>query len=669
MKKKMKLMLLAVTMALILTAASANAATTSSGATAPTVDGFDIANYGTVTGTDKWWADAAVSGRPKGQTFTTGSAKVLLNAITYQVTSTQKAEPTKTYVIRVGTISGTTFTEIYSETATQDFFWAGGEYMTWALDTPVLLSADTEYGIDVGMTGSTSAWQTGIPYINRTADVYAGGTRYMSGTTGLGIGDTTMNNVSGDMLFHLDLSIADPMDPSPADGAEVSAGDVVLSWTNMAPITPGGDVYVDVWFGTDPNDETGTNFTKVVTATDDPQGVNTTTVTVSAPTVGETYYWAVDSYINGSPTGDPNLGKLYSFVAADLPPASVDAGIDMMTWLGEPVTLAPTIDDDGASPLSYLWTADPNDGVVFDSNSIETPTVTLNPPHRVVRGIQAQNDDAEEYINSTASGASVQQGTMKSLTDSDLELGTETDSGSPGLDWQVIAVQYDTLGIPQGATITSAKITFEVQNSGMAWTSNDFTILAEAGDDASVFSTEPNNITDRARSAASVAWVPDALPAVNAKVETPDITTLIQEVVDRPGWSDDNRLTLMIYPDVYLASPTGGTTTVQEIEFEAGPGSDAPTLTVEYLSTDSQLPAVVTLTLAVNDETNPEDIVEGTMTIDVYDTACLMARNGEGKAAVNPGDIDSNCITNLEDLVLLLGTWLNDNALTGPVTK
>ncbi len=669
MKKKMKLMLLAVTMALILTAASANAATTSSGATAPTVDGFDIANYGTVTGTDKWWADAAVSGRPKGQTFTTGSAKVLLNAITYQVTSTQKAEPTKTYVIRVGTISGTTFTEIYSETATQDFFWAGGEYMTWTLDTPVLLSANTEYGVDVGMTGSTSAWQTGIPYINRTADVYAGGTRYMSGTTGLGIGDTTMNNVSGDMLFHLDLSIADPMDPSPADGAEVSAGDVVLSWTNMAPITPGGDVYVDVWFGTDPNDETGTNFTKVVTATDDPQGVNTTTVTVSAPTVGETYYWAVDSYINGSPTGDPNLGKLYSFVAADLPPASVDAGIDMMTWLGEPVTLAPTIDDDGASPLSYLWTADPNDGVVFDSNSIETPTVTLNPPHRVVRGIQAQNDDAEEYINSTASGASVQQGTMKSLTDSDLELGTETDSGSPGLDWQVIAVQYDTLGIPQGATITSAKITFEVQNSGMAWTSNDFTILAEAGDDASVFSTEPNNITDRARSAASVAWVPDALPAVNAKVETPDITTLIQEVVDRPGWSDDNRLTLMIYPDVYLASPTGGTTTVQEIEFEAGPGSDAPTLTVEYLSTDSQLPAVVTLTLAVNDETNPEDIVEGTMTIDVYDTACLMARNGEGKAAVNPGDIDSNCITNLEDLVLLLGTWLNDNALTGPVTK
>ena len=304
MKAKIRLILLAVAMAILAT--SANAATMSASLTAPTVDGEDIANYGTVTGTDKWWCDAAVSGYPKGQTFTTGSYGVLLKALTYQVTSTQKAEPTKTYVIRVGTVNvqAATFTEIYSETATQTFTWNASEYMTWTLDSPVLLAPNTEYGIDVGMTSSTSAWQTGIPYINRTGDEYAGGTRYMSGTTGLGIGDDTMNNISGDRIFHLDLE--HPMSPSPQSGATVPAGDVELSWTNLPP-NVGSDVWVDVWFGTDPV----TDFTKVVDA-----GLNTTSVIVSAP-VADTYYWRVDSYLDGAPTGDPIEGTVFTFYVDD----------------------------------------------------------------------------------------------------------------------------------------------------------------------------------------------------------------------------------------------------------------------------------------------------------------------------------------------------------------
>jgi autotransporter-associated beta strand protein len=204
-----------------LAAGPAHAADMSASLTAPTVEGVDIANYGPVTGTDKWWCDTKVSGYPKGQTFTTPGVDVLLNSITYQITSTQKAEPTKTYVIRVNTVSGSTLTEVYHETATQTFTWNASEYMTWTFDSPVSLSANTVYGIDVGMTSSTSAWQTGIPYINRTADVYAGGTRYMSGTTGLGIGDTTMNNVSGDMVFHLDLSASAYWD---LNGAAAGAG-------------------------------------------------------------------------------------------------------------------------------------------------------------------------------------------------------------------------------------------------------------------------------------------------------------------------------------------------------------------------------------------------------------------------------------------------------------
>jgi hypothetical protein len=170
------------------------------------VDGADIANLGfPVTLSDKWWNDNKASGATRGQTFTTGSECVLLNAITYQIVSSQKAEPTKTYVIRVGTFSGSTFTEIYRETATQTFTWNASEYMTWAFNSPVFLWADSAYAIDVAMLSSTSDWPTGIPYLNTNGNTYAGGTYFTSGT--LGVGTSAMNiNASYDRVFHLDMA-------------------------------------------------------------------------------------------------------------------------------------------------------------------------------------------------------------------------------------------------------------------------------------------------------------------------------------------------------------------------------------------------------------------------------------------------------------------------------
>ncbi len=57
----------------------------------------------------------------------------------------------------------------------------------------------------------------------------------------------------------------------------------------------------------------------------------------------------------------------------------VDAGIDMITWSGQPVQLDPEITNlvPDPGPLAYRWSANPDEGVVFDSNSIEAPTVTI----------------------------------------------------------------------------------------------------------------------------------------------------------------------------------------------------------------------------------------------------------------------------------------------------
>ncbi len=298
----MKLRLLATALAILaLTASPARAATMSASSTAPVVNGLDIANYGAVTGNDKWFFENSAAGAAKGQTFKTGTVAALLKSISYQVTASQMAAPTKGYTIRVGTVSGTAFTQIASETATQTFTWNGGEYMTWTFATPVLLAANTTYGIDVGMTSSTSGWTTGIPYLNVTANGYTNGAQYSSGTNGLGT--ATIATTSNDRIFHLDLQ--HPMNPSPDFGVQVPAGDLTLSWTNMTPTT-GTDVWVDVWFGTAPG-----SMTKIASTQQ-----NLTSFLVNLPGAN-TYYWRIDSYLDGAPTGTPVQSSVFNFIVTD----------------------------------------------------------------------------------------------------------------------------------------------------------------------------------------------------------------------------------------------------------------------------------------------------------------------------------------------------------------
>ena len=182
-------------------------------------------------------------GGARGQSITTGGAAVRIKAITYQVSEGNGAAPTKTYTLRVGKISGSNFTQVHSETATQNFSWTSGQYMTWTFSTPVLLEPYTTYGIDVGMTGSTSTWQTGIPYINMTGDEYAGGTSYASGTGGIGTTSLTAA-IASDRTFHLDIErplgpVFSLVAPSPADNATDVFASRELVLTFSQSVTPG----------------------------------------------------------------------------------------------------------------------------------------------------------------------------------------------------------------------------------------------------------------------------------------------------------------------------------------------------------------------------------------------------------------------------------------------
>jgi hypothetical protein len=445
-------------MPFLFTTTLAKAGTTAASPTAPVIDSKDIANYGAVTSTVKWFSENSAAGKPKGQTFSTGDTGVMFKAVTYQVTADQKAEPTKIYKIRVGTVSGTTFTELHNESATQSFTWNGGEYMTWTLDTPVYLAPNTLYGVDVGMTSSTSGWQTGIPYLNRSDNVFPGGTHYVSGT-GLGIGDNTVNTQTGDLIFHLDLD--DPMAPDPYDGQILPGGNVTLNWSNL-PANVGTDVWVDVWFGTDPVSD----FTKVVDA-----GQNATSTVVNAP-VADTYYWRVDTYLEGNSSGTPVESTTFTFIVNDTdadgmpdsfelahttPPSNTslnpedDAEGDGLTNLEEYLagtnpTLADsdgdTLDDGdevagaGARPATDPTESDTDgDGL---SDGVESNTGTF--VNAADTGTDPTNTDSDS--DALKDGVETGTGTYASVTDTGTDPTDPDSDGDTAGDWYEVTATF-----------------------------------------------------------------------------------------------------------------------------------------------------------------------------------------------------------------------------------
>lgn len=154
------------------------------------------------------------------------------------------------------------------------------------------------------------------------------------------------------------------------------------------------------------------------------------------------------------------------------------------------------------------------------------------------------------------------------LTSTDLEL-VDADEGAG----QVVGLRFTGLGLPRGATITEAWVQFTADETQVDPAS--LTLAAHAADDAPPFTTGNRNVSTRPRTAATVTWAPDpwtSVGAADASTRTPDLSPLIQELVDRTGWTEASALALVI-------TGTGHRTAVA---FEASP-AQAPSLQVAWL--------------------------------------------------------------------------------------
>ena len=215
MKKHIKL-IAAATAALVI---AGNAATVSVATTAPTFGGDDIAHLQTPTGNANVWSDRGIV----GQTFTTSTnaGGYTLNSITVQLNEGANAPITdwKDFRFRVSTVTGGISDPIIDVIGRMNTEAANDDYLTFAFDTPIALSASTVYGFEVGITGSQEGWQSGITNVRTTTTDYTSGARYggpQANTGSLPIDSTfTMGSLQGDdVVFALDMDATVVPEPS-----------------------------------------------------------------------------------------------------------------------------------------------------------------------------------------------------------------------------------------------------------------------------------------------------------------------------------------------------------------------------------------------------------------------------------------------------------------------
>ena len=109
-----------------------------------------------------------------------------------------------------------------------------------------------------------------------------------------------------------------------------------------------------------------------------------------------------------------------------------------------------------------------------------------------------------------------------------------------------IAMRFRNVQIPQGVIIFSAILSV-VPSSGSA-DEPSHTFYGEAIDDSPILTTTPFDISNRSRTTANVLWDSADLGANGStRFTAPDMVTIVQEIINRPGWVAGNSLMLMCH--------------------------------------------------------------------------------------------------------------------------
>jgi hypothetical protein len=468
------------------------------------------------------------------------------------------------------------------------------------------------------------------------------------------------NGPMGILFDDVYIGIPLPSSPYPECDALVPIGDVELSWTNLDPNDPDGSVYVDVLFGTEPN-ETDPAYDMELLILDPVSGQDVSSVTVEDLAEG-TYYWQVNSYLYGDPAvvdynydidnNDPNdvtypnlypitKGHIWSFTTStNLPPSVMIDTPDMITWQNEPVQLDATIVDVGDDPVFTEWMVSINNGtavagVTFDPDEFaEDPEVSIDQGYYSSANIT--NPSFEKGLtgwdqigrgHGTWAGT---YGTKKYITASDGYLLAYTNSlENNGADAGLSQILSETF-----AADTTYTLTVDVANDGYFSEQVDYRVQLLAG---GAILAEDNN---------EQYELPIPQGGGTAPWYTSEVVYEYDEVADANKLGEPLEIRLLAI---------NGT---QEMSFDNVHLTADPAFLVQPGTTYE-------FKITASDALGSDSATIG---IDVYETAC-QAAVGAGLRAENPSDIDGDCYTDIHDLAAMALTWLEDQTPIAPFIK
>ncbi len=183
-------------------------------------------------------------------------------------------------------------------------------------------------------------------------------------------------------------------------------------------------------------------------------------------------------------------------------------------------------------------------------------TVSIASPIRFVR------DDAEEYVS----------GGQVDLASSDLEMVIEDSE-------QIIGLRFPYMQIPRGVSVTNSFIQFRSDRAFSTATS--LRIRAQDIDDAPTLSDIPYDLSQRPLTSAQTDW--NNIPAwatdeFGAAQRTPNMASVIQELINRTGWKAGNSMVFIIDGSGKRAAKTRN----------ADP-QEAPYLHIQYREVDTSV--------------------------------------------------------------------------------
>lgn len=449
--------------------------------------------------------------------------------------------------------------------------------------------------------------------------------------------------------------------PSPADGEffQYSTDATELLWmlppSLLDPNGTGPGVSCDVFFFTeDPAINPGATSDLLVNYLDGPAE----SVALNGLADAQAHYWwRVDIY---DPNGDNFViteGDVWTFSSArdvamvfidetdgstsisEVNPAQTDEyvislSMDPGAGVEVEVTVTEVADND---PLTDTY-EEMEAGTGSDSAKL---TIGYDGTGSVVKLIAVEDDDVEQDISS---------GEMD-MGSSDLELFND------GSSIQIIGLRFTTVNIPQGATIDSAIVEFQVDATASSGTIYGI-ISAENVDDADPIADVPYELTDRQAANPTAAtsaftWTDDYI--VTDIVSTGDFSSVIQEIVNRPGWTSGNDILIFLYPD---PNPDPA-----DIEFVGG--------SMIYVLDSSNWDTGITVSINAVDDADLEvypDMITLTSVarsadsawdgLSVADVVVAIDEDECGAWGFQAYDLNTDCYVDLGDLNLIALEWL-----------